>query len=66
MITKIETDKEGKHLRVYHRGGAITVDGEYRQDSKFVWTHPADKKTRKECVACESGNIPPEIKRSPR
>lgn len=66
MITKIEADKEGNALRVYHRGGAITVEGEYRQNEKFAWTHPADDKTRAACVACQSGNIPAEIKASRR
>ena len=63
MITKTEADKNGKALRVYHRAGSLPGRG---ADEKFAWTHAADDKTKAECVACQSGNIPQEVKESPR
>jgi len=57
MITRTETDKEGKPVRVYHRAGTLTVDGVRRVDEKFAWTHP--EKERGKCVACSDGRIPP-------
>jgi hypothetical protein len=60
MITKIEADREGEPLRVFHRAGQ-TSQG---RDSKYAWTHPLAERT--ECSACTHETIPEPIKKGER
>ena len=60
MITKIELNKDGERVRVYHRAG-LTEQG---PDTRFVWTHPMiDRQT---CEACLTGRIPGDVQRGPK
>lgn len=61
VLTKLETDAEGKVLRVYHRAGTVTVEGAKFPHERFAWTHPADDDTREACDACKLGLIPSDV-----
>lgn len=57
MKTAIETDKEGKPLRVYHRAGSTPAQG---PDTRYAWTHSIEEK--KTCSLCVKGTIPATVK----
>lgn len=67
MKTAIETGRDGlTPLRVYHRAGTVTVGGVQFEDSRFSWTHPADKAARLDCESCQRGTIPADVKSGKR
>jgi hypothetical protein len=50
IVTKVEVDKAGKKVRVYHHKQGRGAEG---QGVREAWTHPYDEKAT--CEVCQKG-----------